>query len=209
MPSRKNLLGGNNRQPHPMPHSIYQDTPSFSSWSSSKDAPIPRILPPPSSSYLEAQVPPRQSYSNPSGPLTPPPTSQMNGHLSRQLPNLQYIKHEPQSSEMSYPIRTQVSPINHPAPSYSYKPGSSQSNTAQNLMSTMQRSPPSTLSTLVLPVPTENKRSPQVAMALKLPSTIRAPQANLSQLAAEVCYQIMDLAIVGMLTFTGHLSVLV
>lgn len=192
-----------------MPHSIYQDPPSYHSWSSCKDAPIPRILPPPPSSYLEAQVPPRHLFSTPSGPLTPPPTSQMNSHISRQLPNLQYIQHESKSDEMSYPIRTQVPSINQPAPSRSYTYAPPQSNTAQNLMSTMQRSPPSTLSTLVLPVPTENKKSPQSGMALKLPSTIHAPQTNLSQLAAEVCYQVMDAAMIKVLTFTGHMSVLV
>ncbi|KAE9967552.1 hypothetical protein BLS_002810 [Venturia inaequalis] len=169
-----------------MPHSLYhhQVSPSFSSWPS-KDAPAPRTLPPPPS-YIEAQVQPRQPYSSGSGPLTPPPTTQMASYSSRQLPELHYTHHDSKPDEMSYPIRTQVPSINHPPAPYSYNSEPPQSDAAQNLMSTMQRSPPSTLSTLVLPVPTENKKSPQTGMTLKLPNTIRAPQANLSQLAAEV-----------------------
>ncbi|TID18300.1 hypothetical protein E6O75_ATG06376 [Venturia nashicola] len=110
----------------------------------------------------------------------------MASYSSRQLPDLQYTQHEPQPEEMSYGIRTQAPLNNHPPPPSSYSSEPSQSKATQNLMSTMQRSPPSTLSTLVLPVPTENKKSPQTGVTLKLPSTIRAPQANLSQLAAEV-----------------------
>jgi hypothetical protein len=172
------------QQPHLMPHSLFQDPPSFPPWpSSTKDAPIPRILPPPSS-YLEAHPPQRQSYSIPGGPLTPPLTSQMNGTSSRQLPMLQSGQ---RIDEVNYPIRTQVPSINQPTPSYSYSSTSSQSNTAHNSVSTMQRSPPPSLSALVLPNPPESKKSPQVVPALKLPSTIHAPQASLPQLAAEVC----------------------
>lgn len=167
------------------------------------------MLPPPPSSYLEEQVPPRQPFSFTGGPPTPPPTTQMTSYSSRQLPDLHYTQNNPQAEEMSYPIRTQVPSINHPPPQYSYSSEPPQSNAAQNLMSTMQRSPPSTLSTLVLPVPTENKKSPQTGMTLKLPSTIRAPQANLSQLAAEVCCQIVDSFVPEVLTFIGNMSVLV
>lgn len=192
-----------------MPHSLYhhQVSPSFSSWPS-KDAPAPRTLPHPPS-YIEAQVQPRQPYSSGSGPLTPPPTTQMASYSSRQLPELHYTHHDSKPDEMSYPIRTQVPSINHPPAPYSYDSEPPQSNAAQNLMSTMQRSPPSTLSTLVLPVPTENKKSPQTGMTLKLPNTIRAPQANLSQLAAEVCCPATQILVSEMLTFTGHLSLLV
>jgi hypothetical protein len=186
-----------------MPH-LLQDPPSWNPWpSSTKDAPIPRILPP-LSSYLDAHPPQRQSYSISSGPLTPPPTSQMNGNSSRQLPMLQSGQ---RIDEINYPIRTQVPSINHPAPAYSYSATSSQSNTAQNSVSTMKRSPPPSLSALVLSNPPESKKSPQIAPALKLPSTIRAPQASLPQLAAEVGHNPAQIG--EMLTFTGHMSFLV
>lgn len=113
-------------------------------------------------------------YNN--GPPTPPPTTEMNG-----LPPLPIHGQRPQ--EMSYPVRLHA-PSQAPASMYGAGPVPTTSNSNVYL-----KSSPPTITTLAQAEPDERSSPSNTHIsspAFKLPSTIKVPQENLPQLAAEV-----------------------
>jgi hypothetical protein len=149
-----------------MPYTVTSD-PHLHPWPPSKAS--HRTLPLPPNPY-DLYSGSKQAFAYNSGPPTPPPTSEMNG--------LPYPGQR--GPEISYPVRTQI-PIAQPT-SNAYKESAGSSNTY------IKSSPPG-ISNLVQAEP-QGRQSPShgltITSAFKLPSSIKAPQASLPQLAAEV-----------------------
>jgi hypothetical protein len=151
-----------------LPHAVTSD-PHLHPWLPSKAS--RRTLPLPSNTYEPYPVS-KQAFAYNTGPPTPPSTSDMN------MNGLPYSGQRRQ--EISYPVRTQFPPAQ--AASNTYKEPVDSS-------STYIKSSPPGISNLVQAEP-QGRQSPShsntITSAFRLPSSIKAPQASLPQLAAEV-----------------------
>lgn len=148
-----------------MPHAVTSDSHHYL-WPSKASH---RTLPLPSNAYDPYAVS-KQAFTYNNGPPTPPSTKEMNG--------LPYLGRRGQ--EISYPVRIQ-NPVAQAV--LGTDRGSVESS------ATYIKSSPPGISNLVSGEP-QGRQSPShnstITSAFKLPSSIKAPQANLPQLAAEV-----------------------
>ena len=140
-------------------------------------APSSRTLPLPQNTYDASLAVSKQSFVYNQGPLTPPPsTVDMNG--------LPYPAQQ-RAQEVSYPVRPHI-PAQHVA-SNGYQSAAVEAPAPEKYI----RSSPPGISNLVQGEP-QGRQSPShnnaITAAFKLPSSIKAPQSNLPQLAAEVSY---------------------